>query len=58
MHVYVYMYPHSRLLITSGMMGRNIDPYDWLNEFHGFLMAAIVGMVSGRGPSIHAHHGN
>ena len=36
MHVCVYMYLLSRLLITSGVMGCNIDPYDWLNEFYGF----------------------
>ena len=47
--------PPPRLLITSGMMWCDIDPYDWLNKFYGFYMAAVVGIVSGRDVSIHMH---
>ena len=28
-------------------------PYDWLNKFYGFIMAAVVGIVSGCDFSIH-----
>ena len=44
-----------RLLITSGKMWCDIDP---INKFYGFCMVAVVGIVSGRGTSIHAYHGN
>ena len=47
-----------RLLITSGMMWCDIDPYDWLNKFNGFYMAAVVGIISGRDLSIHTDHRN
>ena len=50
--------PPPRLLITSGVMWRDIDPYDWLNKFYGFYMAAVVGIVSGRDVSIHTCRGN
>ena len=46
---------HPRLLITSGMMWCNIDPYNY--EFYGFYMTAVVSIVSGRGLSFHTHHG-
>ena len=42
-----------RLLITSGVMWCDIDLYDWLNKIYGFCMAAVVGIVSGRGLSFH-----
>ena len=45
--------PPPRLLITSGVMWCDIDPYDWLNKFYGFYMAAVVGIVSGYDVSIH-----
>ena len=35
-----------RLVITSGMIW---TPYDWLNKFYSFCMAAIVGIVSRHG---------
>ena len=44
-----------RLLLTSGVMWCNID---WLNKFYGFYMAALVGIISGRGISIHICCGN
>ena len=47
-----------RLLITSGMMWCDIDPYDWLNKFYGFYMAAVVDIVSGRDVSIHTRREN
>ena len=47
--------PPPRLLVTSGMMWCDIDPYDWLNKFYGFYMVAVVSIVSGRDVSIHMH---
>ena len=47
-----------RLLITSGVMWCDIDPYDWLNKFYGFYMAAVVGIGSGRDVSIYTCRGN
>ena len=44
--------PPPRLSITSGVMWCDMDPYDWLNKFHGFYMAVVVGIVSGRDVSI------
>ena len=38
--------PPPRLLITSGMIW---TPYDWLNKFYSFYMAAEVVISSGRG---------
>ena len=37
---------------------RDIDPYDWLNTFYGFYMAAVVNIFSGHGISIHMRCGN
>ena len=56
--VCVCVCPPLRLLITSGMVWCEIDPYDWLNKFYGFCMAAAVGIVSGRDVSIHTRCGN
>ena len=59
--MFVYVCPPLRLLITSGVMRCDIDrvsPYDWLNEFYDFYMAAVIGIVSGRVLSIHACHEN
>ena len=53
MCMHVCVCPSPRLLITSGVMQCNIDPYDWLNKFYGFYMAAVVGIISGRDISIH-----
>ena len=47
-----------RLLITSGVMWCDIDPYDWLNKFYGFYMTAVFGIASGRGIGIHTRRGN
>ena len=34
-HLYVYVCVSAlRLLITSGMMWHDTDPYDWLNKFY------------------------
>ena len=46
------------IVITSGMMWRDMDPYDWLNKYYSFCMAAIVGIASRRGLRIEAHHRN
>ena len=48
MCVYVCVCPPPRLLITSGVMWCDIDPYDWLNKFCGFYIAAVVGIIIGR----------
>ena len=45
--VCVCVCPPPRVLITSGVMWCD-DPYDWLNKFYGFYMAAVVDFVSGR----------
>ena len=58
LHVCVFVCPPLRLLITSGVMWCDIDPYDWSNKFYGFYMAAAVGIVSGHGISIHTCCGN
>ena len=50
--------PPPRLLIISGVMWCDIDPYDWLNKFYGFYMAAVVGIDSGRDVSIYMRRGN
>ena len=42
--------PPPRLLITSGVIQ---TPYDWLNKFYGFSLAAVVDIVSGRDVSIY-----
>ena len=44
-----------RLLITSGVIW---TPYDWLNKFYSFYMAAVVIIGSGRGLRVEARHGN
>ena len=41
-----------RLLITSGMIW---TPYDWLNKFYSFYVAAVVGIVTRHGHSIDHH---
>ena len=57
-YVCVCVCPPLRLLITSGVMWCDIDPYDWLNKFYGFYMATVVGIGSGCDVSIYAHRGN
>ena len=44
-----------RLLITSGIIW---TPYDWLNKFYSFYMAAIVDIISRRGLSFDVHYEN
>ena len=44
-----------KLLVSGGMIW---TPYDWLNKFYNFCMAAIVGIVSRRGLGIEAHRIN
>ena len=53
--VYVCVCSPPRLLITSGVMWCNID---WSNKYYGFYMASLVGIISGRGISIHMCCGN
>ena len=43
------VYPPLRLLITNGVIW---TPYNWLNKFYGFYMAAVVGIGSGCDVSI------
>ena len=43
---------HLRLLVITGMIW---TPYDWLNMFNGFYIAAAVGMVSRCGITIGVH---
>ena len=52
------VFPPPRLLITSGMMWCDIDPYDWLNKFYGFYMATVVGIISGNDVGMHTRCGN
>ena len=56
--VCVCVCPPPRLVITSGVMWHDMDPYDWLNKYYSFCMAAIVGIVSRRGLRIEACHRN
>ena len=44
-----------RLLITSGVI---LTPYDWLNKFYRFYMAAVIGIVNRHDLSIDAHRTN
>ena len=55
--LYVCVCPSTRLLINSGVIW---TPYDWLNNFYSFYMAAEVVTVigSGRGLRIKTHCGN
>ena len=58
MYVCVSVCPPPRLVITSGMMWHDMDPYDWLNKYCSFCMAAIVGIVSRCGLRIEARRRN
>ena len=53
--VFVCVCPPPRPLITSGVIW---TPYDWLNKFYSFYMAAEVVTGSGCGLRIKAHCGN
>ena len=50
--------PPPRLLITSGVIWCDIDPYNWSNKFYGFCMATVVDIDSGRDVSIYMRRGN
>ena len=54
----MYLCPPLRLLITSGMMQCDMDPYDWLNKFQSLYMAVIVGIVSRHGLNDMCHTNN
>ena len=41
-----------RLVIVSGVIW---TPYDWLNKFYCFCIAAVIGIVSRHGLTIEAH---
>ena len=47
--------PPPRLLIASGVMWHDMDPYDWLNKFYNCYMATVVVIVIGRGLDISTH---
>ena len=47
--------PPPRLLITSGMIW---SPYDWLNNFYSFYVAAVVVIDDGYGLTVKAHRIN
>ena len=49
--VRVCVCPPLRLLITSGVMW---NPYDWLNKFYSFYMAAVVIIDEGRDLTVEA----
>ena len=36
-----------KLLITTGVMWCDMDPYDWLNKFYSCYMATVVGIING-----------
>ena len=44
-----------RLLITRGVIW---TPYDWLNKFYSFYMAAVVVINDGRGLTVEARRIN
>ena len=44
-----------RLLITSSMI---LSPYDWLNKFYNFYMAAVVRLDGKCGLRTEAHYRN
>ena len=48
----MYVFPPLRLLITSGMMWCDMDPYDWLNKFYSCYMAILVSIFNGCGLGI------
>ena len=58
MCVHVCMCACPRLLITSGVMWCDVDPYDWLKKFYRSYMAAVVGIASMHGLKIDGHRRN
>ena len=49
MHACVYVCPHPRLLITSGMI---LTSNDWLNKLYSCYMVTVVVIVNGHGLGI------
>ena len=47
--IYTCVCPPPRLLITSGVMWHDMNPYDWLNKFYSCCMAIAVIIVNGHG---------
>ena len=46
-----------RLLITSGMMWGDMDPYDWLNKFFSYYYMTRIGSILKRcGLGIYIRH--
>ena len=45
--VCVFVCPLPRLLITSGIMWHDMNPYNWLNKFYSCYMATIVFIMNG-----------
>ena len=41
--VRAHVHLHLRLIVTSGVIW---TPYDWINKFYSYNMAAIVGIAS------------
>ena len=56
--VCVCVCPPPRLVITSGVIWCDMDPYDWLNKHYSFCTAAIVDIVSSCGLRIGARRTN
>ena len=46
-----------RLLITSGMLWHDMDPYNWLNKFYNYRATVLViGIICRHGLSIDVCH--
>ena len=56
MHVCVC--PRPKLLITNGVMWRDLTPHDWLNKFYSCFIATVAVIINGYGLGIDMHHGN
>ena len=54
--VFVCVCPPPRLLITSGVMWHDMNPYDWLNKFYSCYMATVVVIDNRRGLAIGMRH--
>ena len=44
-----------RLLINSGVMRHNMDPYDWLNKFYSCYTATVTIIINGHALGIDTH---
>ena len=47
-----------RVLITSGVMWHDMNPYDWLNKLYSCYMATAVIIVNRHSLDIDMRHGN